>query len=173
MQMVNRKLDNALLKDNALMVNAVLDSVKFNQLKGRKITVFFDKNYVERLFVDGNAENLVFNVEEPTGIIKDMFHDRGARISIMFKNKKVFRYNTAKPNQQLYPLKLVTQENEILPGFIWRPQDRPLSVEDMMNRKREAAPPEKDEEDKQGEKNGESGRETKQETTISEEEVTP
>lgn len=166
MQMVNRKLDNALLKDNAFMVNAVLDSVKFNQLKGRKITVFFDKNYVERLFVDGNAENLVFNVDEPTGIIKDMFHDRGARISIMFKDKKVFRYNTAKPNQQLYPLKLVTQENEILPGFIWRPQDRPISMEDMMNRKRESAPiPDKDE----SEKEDAQGRERNQETAVSEE----
>nr|WP_284040307.1 OstA-like protein [Sphingobacterium sp. lm-10] len=141
MQMVNRKLDNALLKDNAFMVNAVLDSVKFNQLKGRKITAFFDKNYIERLFVDGNAENLVFNVDEPTGIIRDMFHDRGARIKIVFLDRKVFTYNTFKPNQQLYPLKLVTQENEILPGFLWRPQDRPKSLEDMMIRTRDTTTP--------------------------------
>ena len=141
MQMVDRKLDNALLKDNAFMVNAVLDSVKYNQLKGRKITVFFDKNYIERLFVDGNAENLVFNVDEPTRIIRDMFHDRGARIKIVFKDKKIFTYHTLKANQQVFPLKLVNQENEILPGFLWRPQDRPKSMEDMMNRKRESTMP--------------------------------
>lgn len=155
MQMINRKLDNALLKDNAFMVNAVLDSIKFNQLKGRKITVFFDQNYIERLFVDGNAENLVFNVDEPTRIIRDMFHDRGARIKIIFKDKKVNIYNTFKPNQQVYPLKLVNQENEILPGFIWRPQDRPLSVEDMMNRKRDNTVPDtKEEVDKEDQEGG-------------------
>lgn len=40
MQVINNQLDNAFLKSNAFMVNAVLDTVKFNQLKGRKMTVF-------------------------------------------------------------------------------------------------------------------------------------
>lgn len=137
MQMVNQKLDNALLKNNAFMVNAVADSVRFNQLKGRKITVFFENNYIERLFVDGNAENLVFNEDQKTGIITDMFHDRGSRIKVLFEDKKVLEYTTIKPNQYVYPLKMVTQENEILGGFIWRPQDRPKSMQDMMDRKRE------------------------------------
>ena len=105
--------------------------------------------------MDGNAENLVFNVDEPTRVIRDMFHDRGARIKIIFKDKKVNIYNTFKPNQQVYPLKLVNQENEILPGFIWRPQDRPLSVEDMMNRKRDNTVPDtKEEVDKEDQEGG-------------------
>lgn len=137
MQMVNQKLDNALLKDNAFMVNAVADSTRFNQLKGRKITVFFLDNHIERLFVDGNAENLVFNEDQKTGVITDMFHDRGARIKVLFKDKKVFEYVTTKPNQYVYPLKMVTQEKEILSGFLWRPQDRPKSMEDMMHRTRD------------------------------------
>lgn len=142
MQMVNQRLDNALLKNNALMVNAVLDSAKFNQLKGRRITVFFENNHIERVFVDGNAENLSFNVDEELGIIREMFHDKSSRIAIRFRDKKVYRYLSVKRiDQQLYPLKMVTQENEILPGFIWRPQDRPKSRDDMMNRKREIGQP--------------------------------
>src|SRR5699024_9195156 len=35
MQIKNQQMDNALLTSNAFMVNAVLDSVKYNQLKGR------------------------------------------------------------------------------------------------------------------------------------------
>lgn len=136
MQMVNQKLDNALLKNNAFMVNALTDSIRFNQLKGRKITVFFKNNNIERLFVDGNAENLVFNSDERTGIITDMFHDRGARIKVLFEGKQVMEYTTAKANQYVYPLKMVTQENEILDGFVWKPLDRPTSMQDMMDRKR-------------------------------------
>ncbi len=169
MQMVNRKLDNALLKDNAFMVNAVLDSIKFNQLKGRKITVFFDQNYIERLFVDGNAENLVFNVDEPTGIIRDMFHDRGARIKIVFEDRKILLYSSYKPNQQVYPLKLVNQENEILPGFIWRPQDRPTSVEDMMLRKRDSTVPEKSDEKEGQEQTSSDGNAPSTDVLIEEE----
>lgn len=143
MQIINQKMDNALLKDNAFMVNAVLDTVKFNQLKGRKITAFFSNNNIDRLFVDGNAENLVFSADDSTKIITEMFHDRGARIKVEMEGKKVTDYYTIqKVDQKVYPFKLVTQENEILPGFIWLPQDRPKSKEDMINRKRAiAAPP--------------------------------
>ncbi|WP_240775525.1 OstA-like protein [Sphingobacterium psychroaquaticum] len=138
MQAVNQKLDNALLLGNAFMVNAVLDSVKFNQLKGRKITAFFTNNSIDRLYVDGNAENLVFSTNDKTNTITEMFHDRGARIKIKMEDKKIIDYITIrKVDQKVYPFKLVTQENEVLPGFIWRPQDRPTSKEDMMNRKRE------------------------------------
>ncbi|WP_240458422.1 OstA-like protein [Sphingobacterium luzhongxinii] len=138
MQIVNQQLDNALLKDNAFMVNAVLDSVKFNQLKGRKITAFFANNSIDQLFVDGNAENLVFSENDKTKTITEMFHDRGGRIKVKMENKKLIDYKTIhKVDQKVYPFKLVTQENEILPGFIWRPQDRPTSKEDLLNRKRE------------------------------------
>lgn len=138
MQALDGKLDNALLVGNAFMVNVVLDSLKFNQLKGRKITAFFANNNIERIFVDGNAENLIFSTNDVTNTITEMFHDRGARIKIKMENKKIIDYiSIRKVDQKVYPFKLVTQENEVLPGFVWRPQDRPISKEDMMNRKRE------------------------------------
>lgn len=138
MQILNQQLDNALLKENAMMVNAVLDTVKFNQLKGRKITAFFANNNIDRLYVDGNAENLIFTENAKLGIITEMFHDRGARIKIKMEGKKIIDYvSIRKVDQKVYPLKMVNQDNEILPGFIWRPQDRPTSKEDLLNRKRE------------------------------------
>jgi lipopolysaccharide export system protein LptA len=138
MQIVNQTMDNALLKENAFMVNALSDSTKFNQLKGRKITAFFAKNNIEKLFVDGNAENLVFSENEKTKIITEMFHDRGGRIKVKMEDRKIIDYITIKKvDQKVYPFALVTQENEILPGFSWRPQDRPKSKEDLLNRKRE------------------------------------
>ncbi|WP_240903069.1 OstA-like protein [Sphingobacterium sp. SGG-5] len=138
MQIINQQVDNALLKNNAFMVNAVLDTVKFNQLKGRKITAFFANNNIDRLFVDGNAENLSFSADEEKQIITEMFHDRGARIKVRMENKEIIDYITIrKVDQKVYPFSMVTQENEILQGFIWRPQDRPTSKEDLLNRKRE------------------------------------
>lgn len=143
MQIQNQRMDNALLINNAFMVNAVLDTVKFNQLKGRKITAFFANNSIDRLYVDGNAENLVFSTNDVTNRITEMFHDRGARIKVKMEGKKVIDYITMrKVDQKVYPFKQVTQENEVLPGFRWRPQDRPTSKEDMMTRKREVAKPE-------------------------------
>lgn len=137
LQVKNEQLDNALLKGNAFMVNTVLDTVKFNQLKGRKITAFFKNNNIEWLFVDGNAENLLFSTDEKTKIITEMFHDRSSRIKIKMENKEIIDYTSVrKVDQKVYPFKMVNQENEILPGFIWKPEDRPKSKEDLLNRKR-------------------------------------
>ena len=137
MQLQNGSMDNALLKDNAFMVNAVLDTLKFNQLKGRRITAFFANNNIDRLYVDGNAENLVFSTNDETNTITEMFYDRSSRIKVRMENKEIVDYvSIRKVDQKVYPFNMVTQENEILPGFIWRPQDRPKSVEDMLNRSR-------------------------------------
>lgn len=162
MQIVNQTMDNALLKENAFMVNALSDSTKFNQLKGRKITAFFANNNIDRLFVDGNAENLVFSENEKTKIITEMFHDRGGRIKVRMEDRKIIDYITIKKvDQKVYPFVMVTQENEILPGFSWRPQDRPKSKEDLLTRKREV-PKETDEKEGQENKNGKDGDETLQ-----------
>lgn len=138
MQIVNQQVDNALLKDNAFMVNATLDTLKFNQLKGRLITAFFTNNNIDRIYVDGNAENISFSVNEKARVITEMFHDRGSRIKVKLENREIIDYITVQGvDQKIYPFAMVTQENEILPGFIWRPQDRPRSKEDLLNRKRE------------------------------------
>ncbi len=158
MQIKNGKMDNALLKQNAFMVNAVLDTLKFNQLKGRKITAFFANNAIERLFVDGNAENLVFSTNDKTNTITEMFHDRSSRIKITMENNKIIDYvSIRKIDQKIYPFKLVTQELEVLPGFQWKPEDRPKSVEDMLNRKRagQSLISEPDDEDEGDENTGE------------------
>ena len=138
LQIKNQRLDNTLLVNNAFMVNAVLDTVKFNQLKGRKITGFFEGNNLERLFVDGNAENMIFVVNEEKKVITEMFHDRSSRIKIIMENRKLKDYfSIRKVDGKIYPLSMITNENEILPGFVWRPEDRPKSKEDLLNRKRE------------------------------------
>ena len=138
MQIKNQQMDNALLTSNAFMVNAVLDSVKYNQLKGRKITAFFNNNQMEYLYVDGNAENLIFSSDDKKRIITEMFHDRSSRIKIKMENQEIIDYvSIQKVDQKVYPFSQVNQDNEILPGFIWRPQDRPTSKEDLLNRKRQ------------------------------------
>lgn len=140
LQFVNQKLDNTLIVGNAFMVNATLDSAKYNQLKGRKITGFFDKNSLERMFVDGNAENIIYVVNEETNVATELFHDRSSRIKIYMENNKLKEYvSIRKVDGKVYPIAQLTQEKEFLPGFIWRPQDRPKSKEDLLNRKRSVA----------------------------------
>jgi len=154
LQVKNQKLDNSLLVGNAFMVNATSDSLKFNQIKGRKITSFFTNNRMERLFVDGNAENIFYNIDEKTNVTTELVHDRSSRFKILMENNKLQEYvSIRKVDGKVYPIAEVTADKEFLPNFTWRPEDRPKSKNDLLNRKRDlskssfTAPTEKETED--------------------------
>lgn len=137
MQIRNEKLDNMLLVNNAFLVNTQLDSSKFNQIKGRRITGFFSNNQLERLFVDGNAESIYYNVSEEQQQFTDMYHNRSSRIKILVDSNEIRQFiPISRIDGKVYPLHLVPQEAEILDGFVWKPTDRPTSKEDLLARRR-------------------------------------
>ena len=140
LQIRNEQLDNMLLVNNAFMVNTQLDSSKYNQIKGRRITGFFKDNSLERMFIDGNAENIYYIVDEEQKIYTDMYHSRSSRIKILVDSNRITAFIPIRSvDGKAYPLDLVPQEEEILEGFIWKPGDRPLSKEDLLLRRRPPA----------------------------------
>lgn len=139
MQIVDEKLDNLLLYGNAFLVNTEQDSTKFNQIKGRKITGFFTDNELDRLFVDGNAESIYYTMDSENIRYQDMYHNRSSRIKLLVEDNEIVRFIPIRSIEGKFsPLHLVTQDAEILDGFIWKPGDRPTSREDLLMRKREA-----------------------------------
>ncbi|MGK6352174.1 OstA-like protein [Parapedobacter sp. DT-150] len=140
MQIRNEQLDNMLLLSNAFMVNTQLDSTKYNQIKGRKITGFFMDNALERMFIDGNAESIYYNVDEERKVYKDMYHSRSSRIKILVDSNRISTFvPISRVDGKVYPLHLVPQDAEILEGFVWKPGDRPTSKEDLLARRRPPA----------------------------------
>lgn len=140
MQIRNEQLDNMLLVSNAFMVNTQLDSTKYNQIKGRRITGFFSDNTLERMFIDGNAESLYYVVDEEQKTYTHMYHNRSSRIKILVDSNQITHFIPIRSiDGRAYPIHLVAQEDEILEGFVWKPGDRPTSKEDLLTRRRQPA----------------------------------
>jgi len=140
MQIRKEQLDNMLLVNNAFMVNTQLDSSKYNQIKGRRITGFFKDNALERMFIDGNAESIYYIVDEKRKIYTDMYHSRSSRIKILVDSNQITYFVPIRGiDGKVYPLNLAPQEEQILEGFIWKPGDRPTSKEDLLTRRRPPA----------------------------------
>lgn len=138
LQIKNEQIDNMLLMSNAFIVNTGQDSVKYNQIKGKKVTGFFTKGELERIFVDGNAESLAYRENKAKTGYTDMHHNRSGRIKLLIRDNNLTDFIPIRSTEgTIYPLTMVTQEQEILDGFIWKPSDRPTSKEDLLNRKRE------------------------------------
>ena len=137
MQIRDEKLDNMLLVSNAFMVNTQLDSSKYNQIKGRRITGFFANNELERMFVDGNAESIYYNADEKRKVFTDMYHNRSSRIKVLVDSNQITHFiPIRRVDGKVYPIHLIPQEAEILDGFVWKPGDRPTSKEDLLARRR-------------------------------------
>ena len=137
LQIKNSKVDNMILVNNAFVTNALKDSTRFNQMKGRRIIGFFKNDNLERLFVDGNAENLFFNVDEDSGVVTEMYHNRSSRIKVLFENKELSEMIPIKNvDGKIYPIQLAPAEEQQLKGFVWRPGERPKSKEDLLTKRR-------------------------------------
>ena len=127
----DQKMENILFDKNAFIVNTQLDSNKFNQVKGRKITGYFKDNELNRVYVDGNAESVYYTVEdnEYSGMVRSI----SARIKILFENKEMTDViSIRKAESTYYPIASIVADKEILEGFIWRPELRPKSKQEII-----------------------------------------
>lgn len=140
MQVRNEQLNNMLLINNAFMVNTQLDSSKYNQIKGRRITGFFTDNALDRMFIDGNAESIYYMIDEKQQTYTNMYHSRSSRIKILVDSNQIVEFSPIRRvDGKVYPIHLIPQEAEILEGFVWKPGDRPASKEDLLARRRPPA----------------------------------
>ncbi|MGI4750743.1 MAG: OstA-like protein [Janthinobacterium lividum] len=135
LQMKNRKLDNMDLIRHSFVVNTQGDSTNFNQVSGKKIRGIFSNNKLNTLYVDGNAESLYFDYEKEKA--SKMNHSLSSRIRIQLKENKPSKIVfLSKADAQLYPVEGLKDDQKILKGFIWKPKDRPVSKESIINRQK-------------------------------------
>lgn len=139
LQLKNKKLRTLQVLQNAFLVNVNADSAKYNQIKGRLITAFFDNGKLQNMFVDGNAESIYFNQNEKK-VYTDMNQTVSSRIKILFKNKEITRIVTIKEPEGVRTPVPELKEDVFLTGFTWKPELRPRSKKEVINGRAKAKP---------------------------------
>ncbi|RCH55763.1 hypothetical protein DJ568_06465 [Mucilaginibacter hurinus] len=141
LQMKNKKLDNMDIYYNSFIVNVEKrDSTHFNQVGGKKMRGFFQNNKLSLMYVDGNAESIYFNRDSTTNKISGMQRSLSSRMRIRLRNNKVMNLAfLSKPDIRYGPLNKFTEEDRILKNFIWKPKERPVSKEAIINSARRKA----------------------------------
>ncbi|MGV8879017.1 MAG: OstA-like protein [Sphingobacteriaceae bacterium] len=145
LQMKNKKLDNMDLIRSSMIVNTELDSTHFNQVGGKMMRGYFADNKLKRMFVDGNAESIYF--AKDSGKYSTMNRTLSSRIRVNLRNNQPIDITwLSKPAGGYTPLEMVKEAEMKLEGFVWKPEDRPISKESILpgkGRKALAATPEK------------------------------
>ncbi len=127
------QLDSLKILNNALMVKK--DSAGFSQLKGKNMYGTFKNNSIESLDAIGNSETLFFLRDENDKLFGIDKKQSSYHILIIFENvdvKSIDYYKTI--TGKTYPpseFEKLRDEDKVLPGFIWREDERPLTKDDI------------------------------------------
>ena len=130
----DNRIQKLFVKNNGFIVS-LTDSTpyRYDQVSGRNLIGHFKKGKLAVMDVLGNGQTIYYAREEDgkyTGVNKAICSD----IEIKFKRGKIDRIKfITMPEATFYPLKDFPKSDEILEGFIWKNDERPDSLEDILN----------------------------------------
>jgi lipopolysaccharide export system protein LptA len=123
-----KKIDGFNLLSTAFIITQV-DSVKFNQLKGKEIIGYFLKDTIHQIKILGNAQAIYFIENEKKQLI-GMNKTECRDMNIHFKKGSLNQITFIdKPTSTIFPLKDITEENQRIKGFNWQLFKRPTFKE--------------------------------------------
>lgn len=116
--------------DNNAFIVSEEDSTRYNQIKGKKMTGYFVKNELNRIYVDGNGQTLYYAKDK--GMIMGVNRADCSSLLIRIADQDVQSitfYNH--PEATLYPPLDLPPKEALLKDFKWRAMEQPLSVQDL------------------------------------------
>lgn len=121
----NKSIRSIELKGAAFIVSEE-DSIRYNQIRGKLMKGYFQKNKLQLINVEGNGQTLYFAKEK--NVIKAVNRADCSDLRVYMKDNKVDRITfITKPDATLFPLDQVEVKDLKLKDFTWRKKDRPLS----------------------------------------------
>lgn len=105
----------------------------YNQVKGDRLTGFFENNELKRMLIEGNAKAIYFPKDKADRYI-GINQIKSSKIRVYFKEDAIDRIHfLEKPDATIHPIGSSNPESFRLPGFVWLSSIRPRSVADLFN----------------------------------------
>ncbi len=130
MLLTDNKLDRIYMRNNGFIINSN-DELYFNQIKGRDITAYFEKENLRRMNVEGNAESVYYVLDDEQAYMSVNKMVCSSMI-VLFGDNKVegIRFFT-QPKATMTPMKQADHEALKMKGFKWDEKRRPKSLKDL------------------------------------------
>ncbi|MEE2700007.1 MAG: OstA-like protein [Bacteroidota bacterium] len=107
------------------------DSLHFNQIKGKVMFGFFDKNKLQKIDVKGNGQT-IFLVQNDSKKNIGVNISECSDISLFLKENELDGITFhAKPTAIMHPMYKIEEKDKFLKGFLWRANERPNSKADI------------------------------------------
>lgn len=128
----NQELDSLHMIGNSFMLNDV-DSVHYDQVKGRNMFGTFKNNELRTLYVSGNGQTMYYIYDSKQGEYIGGYRADCSNMLIKLSEKKVQTINfMVKPHSIIYPLDKIPIGEQRLKGFKPRFEEKPNSRNDLL-----------------------------------------
>lgn len=131
----NGKLDRMVIKNRVMILNSQSPPF-FNQIKGKHLTGYFVENDLDYFNVVGSAQSLYYMMDDEGAFIA-VNKTECSSLKFFFENNEISDirgYIDVK--SKLIPMDKADHGALKLEGFKWRVNERPLSVDDVIKRKK-------------------------------------
>ena len=128
-----RAIDSVLLYPNGFIIQK--DTIEgFNQIKGKTMTAYFKNNELDHVYDDGNAET-VYWLREEDGSMIGINVSQSVAMDITIRENQIVRIKYfKKTTETLYPKDKMKPGAEILKGFEWKEELRPVDKKDIFRK---------------------------------------
>ncbi|HLG03880.1 MAG TPA: OstA-like protein [Bacteroidia bacterium] len=117
------------MENNAFIISQE-DSIRYNQIKGKRMTGYFRDNDLYKIYVEGNGQTLYYAKDNE--LLIGINRADCSRITILVENEEVKAITFYdEPDATLYPPHDLSPKQALLKDFNWRGKEQPLSVSDL------------------------------------------
>ena len=132
-QISNGEIEKMILTSNPIIIEK-LDSLNYNQIKGKSMMAFFDEDQIKYMDVNGNGQSIFFIDDEKKNEKIGLNFTECSDLFLLFnKNKLEYVNYKSKPTSKTIPIDKVTEKNRFLKGFKCRIIEKPISKSDIFN----------------------------------------
>lgn len=127
----NKKAEKLELRRNAMIVSKAGPDL-YDQIKGNNIDGYFADNKLDRMHVNGSAENIYYPKDDLGGYL-GVNKTSAGMIDIYFKNGELNKVSWRQDVEgSLLPITQIKPKDMLLRNFKWEADRRPLSKEELM-----------------------------------------
>tara|TARA_B100001093_G_scaffold455381_1_gene465455 strand:- start:33475 stop:34989 length:1515 start_codon:yes stop_codon:yes gene_type:complete len=128
----NNSIDRMELISKPMIVEQI-DSINFNQIKGKKMIGFLKKNKLKEMIVFGNGQSIFVIQDENKDKIGLNFVE-SSNITLKLNNNELNNViYSKKPESTIIPMDKMKNKSRYLKEFIWRKDEEPKDKEDIFN----------------------------------------
>ncbi len=115
--------------NNAMMIQEE-DTIHYNQVSGKEIIAYIQKEELHHVDISGNVESIFYPNDQ--GDLIGLNTIKSSYMTVFFKDGKLERFNVyPSPTAIMYPMSQITENMLYLTNYTWQIDIRPISKDDI------------------------------------------